>query len=448
MITCLESLENALAELHSSFNGEAMWWRGQIKASWELLPSVFRVLPNNEKYIEHALMNQFQMRALAMLRHRPRPLSDTEWLFLAQHYRVPTRLLDWSESLLVALYFAVEDKSKDGDDACLWALSPEQLNVHESNPGNPSQAQNGLIHWNEPVVTAIVSRAFGTKWKDVTKKTGLRSLGIPNVIALASPESDERIVAQSGRFTLHWCGHPLENFERKDKYLRKFLIPKGKAKEIIRQRLELLGIQRWNVFPDLQSLAEGLKQNRGMRAPNGEGLAEPDTSSISLPYIEPWLRGTHADVPAVARAVLHALELALDDLTRCSEGLTDAQLHAQPLGLPSLAFHLRHIAGSVDRILSYAEGKQLTHEQLAALKTEQSGEETLAELMAAVEVSFSDAADRVRVLATANFDIPRAVGRKMLPATIGGALIHVADHTQRHVGQVVTTAKVLKALRV
>jgi uncharacterized damage-inducible protein DinB len=170
-------------------------------------------------------------------------------------------------------------------------------------------------------------------------------------------------------------------------------------------------------------------------------------SPMPAPYVEPWLRGTHTDVPAVGRAVIHALELALDDLTKWTEGLTDAEVHAQPLGLPSVAFHLRHIARSTDRLLSYAEGNQLSSEQLAALKGEQSGEESLAALLAEVEVSFSNAADRVRVLATANFDTFRAVGRKQLPTSIGGALIHVADHTQRHTGQVVTTAKLLKAMR-
>jgi hypothetical protein len=98
------------------------------------------------------------------------------------------------------------------------------------------------------------------------------------------------------------------------------------------------------------------------------------------------MRGTYADVPAVGRAVLHALDLALDDITKWTEGLTDAEVHARPLGLPSVAFHLRHIAGSVDRLLCYAEGNQLTAEQLAALKSEQSGEETLAELLAEVEI--------------------------------------------------------------
>jgi uncharacterized damage-inducible protein DinB len=149
----------------------------------------------------------------------------------------------------------------------------------------------------------------------------------------------------------------------------------------------------------------------------------------------------------VGRAVLHALDLALDDLTKWTEGLTDAEVHAEPLGLTSVAFHLRHIARSTDRLLSYAEGKQLSAEQLAALKAERAGEETLAELLAEVEASFSNAVERVCVLATANFDTQRGVGRKQLPTSIGGALIHVADHTQRHMGQVVTTAKVLRALR-
>ena len=171
------------------------------------------------------------------------------------------------------------------------------------------------------------------------------------------------------------------------------------------------------------------------------------TSPMPAPNVEPWLRGTHTDVPAVGRAVIHALELALDDLTKWTEGLTDAEVHSQPLGLSSVAFHLRHIARSTDRLLSYAEGNQLSSEQLAALKGEQSGEEALAALLAEVEVSFSNAADRVRVLATANFDTFRVVGRKQLPTSIGGALIHVADHTQRHTGQVVTTAKLLKAMR-
>ena len=165
------------------------------------------------------------------------------------------------------------------------------------------------------------------------------------------------------------------------------------------------------------------------------------------PYIEPWLSGSRADVPAVPRAVLHALDLVLDDITKWVDGLTDTEIHSAPFGLTPIAFHLRHIAGATDRILSYAEGNQISPEQLTTLKAESTGSETLAQLIANLEASFSDAADRIRNLATANFNTPRSVGRKQLPTTLGGALIHVADHTQRHTGQVVTTAKLLKALR-
>jgi uncharacterized damage-inducible protein DinB len=171
------------------------------------------------------------------------------------------------------------------------------------------------------------------------------------------------------------------------------------------------------------------------------------TSPTPTPYVEPWLRGTYPEVPSVGRAVLHALDLAIDDITKWTEGLADAEVHTKPLQLPSVAFHLRHIARSTDRILTYAEGGQLTAEQLTALKAEQSGDESLAALLGEVEASFSNASDRIRTLAAADFNIFRGVGRKQLPTSIGGALIHVADHTQRHVGQVVTTAKVLKALR-
>lgn len=170
-------------------------------------------------------------------------------------------------------------------------------------------------------------------------------------------------------------------------------------------------------------------------------------STSPAPYIEPWLSGTRADVPAVARAVLHALDLALDDLTKWTAGLTDIEVHAQPLGLTSISFHLKHIARSADRLLTYAEGGQLSGEQLTALKAESAGTETLAELLAEVEAAFSRAEQRVMVLSTADFNTPRGVGRKQMPTSIGGALIHVADHTLRHVGQVVTTAKVIKALR-
>jgi len=176
------------------------------------------------------------------------------------------------------------------------------------------------------------------------------------------------------------------------------------------------------------------------------------TDAASVPYVEPWLRGTYGEVPAVARAVLHAFDLAIDDLTKWTEGLTDVEIHTLPLELPPIAFHLRHIARSTDRLLTYAEGGQLSAEQLAKLRAEEVGpqhdeRETLSALLDEVRASLANASERVRALANADMNMFRGVGRKQLPTSVGGALVHVADHTMRHVGQVVTTAKVLKALR-
>ena len=166
-------------------------------------------------------------------------------------------------------------------------------------------------------------------------------------------------------------------------------------------------------------------------------------SNSSVP--EPWLRGTLTEVPAVARGVLHALQLALEDARKWCSGLSDAQIHEQPAGLPSVAFQLRHIAGSLDRLLTYAEGRALSEEQLQALKAEANPEGTTKELLAGLEAAISRGSIRVRALASENPSLPRTVGSKRLPTTLGGLLVHIADHTQRHVGQAITTAKLVSA---
>lgn len=171
------------------------------------------------------------------------------------------------------------------------------------------------------------------------------------------------------------------------------------------------------------------------------------TSTSPAPYTEPWLRGTYTDVPPAGRAVLHALDLALDDIRKWTEGLTDAEIHSEPFGLTPVAFHIRHLSRSTDRILTYAEGNQLSPSQLADLKSESAGTETLGALLDTLESTLANAAFRIRVLAVADLSAPRGIGRKQLPTTLGGSMIHVADHTQRHTCQIVTTAKLLKSLR-
>lgn len=163
--------------------------------------------------------------------------------------------------------------------------------------------------------------------------------------------------------------------------------------------------------------------------------------------VEPWLRGTFTDVGAVHRAVLHALELAEEDLTRWCVGLSDSELNERPFGLPPVAFHIRHIARSLDRLLTYAEGEQLSAEQIASLKGEMEAGASQESIFAEFRGALTKSAERVRALVSADFNQPRGVGRKQLSTTVGGLLVHVADHTQRHVGQAITTAKVLLARR-
>lgn len=162
---------------------------------------------------------------------------------------------------------------------------------------------------------------------------------------------------------------------------------------------------------------------------------------------EPWLRGTLTEVPAVQRAVLHALELAREDLERWCDGLTDAELNARPGGIAPIAFHLRHISRSTDRLLTYAEGAQLSAEQVAAMKAELAPGATRNELLAELVVGFSKSARRIRAFSPEEMENKRKVGTRQLPTTIAGLLVHVADHTQRHVGQAITTAKIVLAQR-
>ena len=163
--------------------------------------------------------------------------------------------------------------------------------------------------------------------------------------------------------------------------------------------------------------------------------------------IEPWLRGTLTEVDAVRRQVLHALELASEDVTRWCEGVSDAEMNARPFGVAPVAFHLRHIARSLDRLLTYAEGRHLSGAQMDALKSELESGAAAEEVLTEVRAGLGEAAERVRLISPKSYEEVRGVGRAMLPSTVGGLLVHCAEHTQRHVGQAVTTAKMVVGMR-
>ncbi len=163
---------------------------------------------------------------------------------------------------------------------------------------------------------------------------------------------------------------------------------------------------------------------------------------MSLP--EPWLRGPIEGVPAHLMPVFHSFAMVREDLAHYTEGLTADDVWRRTGSLPSLGFHLRHIAHSVDRLVTYLCGSQLTDAQIATLKREAQPGATLAELLADIEEKLSDAERRIRTIEPGMLNEPRYIGKKRLPTTALGLLVHVAEHTQRHLGQAITTAKLAR----
>lgn len=164
----------------------------------------------------------------------------------------------------------------------------------------------------------------------------------------------------------------------------------------------------------------------------------------SLP--EPWLRGPIPAVHPLISPILYAFQQAREDLATHTAGLTLEQIWATPHGLGSLGFHLRHIAGSTRRLSTYLEGNQLSEEQLAELKVEPEPGASINDLLAAMERSFEHAEAVVRALHPADLGSPREVGRKRLPTTVIGLLTHIAEHTQRHLGQAISAAKLARVI--
>jgi uncharacterized damage-inducible protein DinB len=119
------------------------------------------------------------------------------------------------------------------------------------------------------------------------------------------------------------------------------------------------------------------------------------------------------------------------------------------VGAPSISFHLRHIAGSIDRLLAYASGRQLSEEQLRALDVESLPGEPAEEagaLVAKAQGAIEKALQVLRSTPDESLSESREVGRMKLPSTVLGVLFHIAEHTQRHTGQIVTTARIVQGL--
>jgi uncharacterized damage-inducible protein DinB len=163
---------------------------------------------------------------------------------------------------------------------------------------------------------------------------------------------------------------------------------------------------------------------------------------------EAWLRGPLPDIAPALMPAAHALVQAREDIAAAMAGADESDLWVRPGGAASAGFHLRHLTGSLDRLLTYARGERLTPDQLAALRREgEPGEETIGELTAAATAAIGRALDQLRQTPAAALGESRPVGRAALPATVLGLLAHASEHTARHTGQLITTLKVVRGLR-
>ena len=161
---------------------------------------------------------------------------------------------------------------------------------------------------------------------------------------------------------------------------------------------------------------------------------------------EAWLSGKLEGYSDLLMPAAHALVQAIRDLENSAAGLSPEELLTKPNGAASAAFHLRHIAGSTDRLLTYTKGESLSEKQFEFLRREaaESSDLNANELVAQAVAEIEKVLEFCRTASTEDLFAERFVGRKQLPTNVFGLLFHIAEHTARHVGQIITTAKIIR----
>ncbi len=247
----------ALVSATRFFSDTRPWWRGQRHANWPLRASLYRKRFERK---EIDLNARFRLMARARRSDCPSNSDPLAWLFLMQHYRLPTRLLDWTQSPLVALYFALDEP--DDNDAAVWALSPTRLNLVEAEtesiclPGSDTLGRLGI-------------QAFRRDAKPRDSR----------ILSVLTEEADVRHMVQQSAFTLHGRSESLDERSDCSQFLTRIRIPSA-AKNGLRQVLALYGVSRASLFPDLENLAAelaGLDFSDAARVPELSG--EPKVAS-------------------------------------------------------------------------------------------------------------------------------------------------------------------------
>jgi uncharacterized damage-inducible protein DinB len=162
---------------------------------------------------------------------------------------------------------------------------------------------------------------------------------------------------------------------------------------------------------------------------------------------EVWLRGPVEKTPSLLQPVAHTLLQAREEVNQLMKDFPEDLLWIKPAGAASAGFHLQHLSGVLDRLFTYARGQSLSEEQLTALKAEgdaQQTNRTASELVQAFNQQVDKALHELQLVGEQKLTEHRTVGRAQLPSTVMGLLFHAAEHTMRHLGQLIVTVRVLK----
>ncbi|MBA4087287.1 MAG: hypothetical protein C0491_05735 [Novosphingobium sp.] len=222
--------------LKATANVGLTWFRGQERKSWQLLPGITR--PGNDIAAELTTIKRFKQSAAQYLPIRPQ--DDWEWIFLMQHHRAPTRLLDWSENSIVGLYFATATDQHDDEDAAVWCMDPIALNRASGH--------------NRAFELDILAFGIDTQLADYLPDRINARLNRLNPVAAIGPRNSARMVAQSGTFTvIHADPIAIEDVGDHS-HIWRVIIPAA-AKRNIRDELRLLGVTEHSLFPDLDRVA-------------------------------------------------------------------------------------------------------------------------------------------------------------------------------------------------